>query len=64
MAFGKNLKESREKQGCSQTELANRLNVTQATVAIWENGNALPRANKLPDIARELKCSVNDLFED
>ncbi len=63
MSFGTNIKKFRESQALSQNELANKINVTQPTVAMWETGVAMPRADKLPELAKILKCDVSDLFE-
>ena len=63
MSFGANIKKFRESQGLSQNELANKFNVTQPTVAMWETGAAMPRADKLPELAKILECDVSDLFE-
>ena len=35
-----------------------------STVAMWESGENVPRADKLPDLARVLGCTVDDLFRD
>ena len=37
------LKQLRQKNGLAQAELAARINVSQSTVAMWENGKAYPR---------------------
>lgn len=52
----------REKAGMTQEALSQALNVDRSTVAKWETGDALPRAKDLPDIARVLNCTVNDLL--
>ncbi len=56
------IKELREELGVSQNELASRVGVGQSTVAMWENNTNLPRADKLPEIAKVLGCTINDLF--
>ena len=56
------IKELREKVGFSQQELANRMGVLQSTVCNWENEVALPRSRQLPELARVLNCTINDLF--
>ena len=53
----------REKAGITQKFLANVLNVTQACVAMWESGEASPRSDKLPKLAKVLGCTVDDLFD-
>ena len=54
----------RKKMKLSQAELANLLGVTQSAVAKWETGESRPRANKLPELARIFKCSIDALFND
>lgn len=53
----------RRQRGITQTELARRLKVSQANISQWENGEAMPRADKLPEIAKVLNCSIEDLYE-
>lgn len=57
-----NIKCFREKKNISQEVMAEQLGVTQPAIAIWESGKAMPRADKLPEIARVLGCEVSDLF--
>lgn len=57
-----NIKELRIRQGITQLQLSEKMGITQATVALWESGDNYPRADKLPEIARVLRCTVNDLF--
>ena len=57
------IKDYRKKTGVTQSDLAIALGVTQATVAMWETGEALPRADKLPKLAKILNCTVDDLFK-
>lgn len=52
----------REKAELTQEALAQMLGVDRSTVAKWETGEALPRAGKLPELARILGCSVDDLL--
>lgn len=47
----------------TQAELAVALNVTQANISQWENGTVFPRADKLPELARILECSIEDLYK-
>lgn len=58
----KALMQIRKKVGLTQCELAERLNVGQSTIAMWETGCALPTADKLPQIAETLHCSIDELF--
>ena len=45
-------------------QLSEMMGISQAMVATWESGNNNPRADKLPDLARVLGCTVDDLFRD
>ncbi len=57
-----NIKVLREKIGLTQVGLAEALGVTQACVAMWENGKALPNSDKLPKLAEVLGCTIDDLY--
>ena len=54
------IKQIREHLDMSQTELAERLNVSFATVNRWENGRAVP--NKLAQTKLYEICKKNDVF--
>ena len=58
-----NIKCLRKKRNITQKELAKTLSVGQSTVAMWETGASMPRAEKLPNLAAALGCSINDLFK-
>lgn len=53
----------RNKNNFTQEQLANKLNVDRSTIAKWETGEAMPRADKLPEIAKILGCTIDDLFK-
>ena len=57
-----NIKKMREKRNLTQENLAEILNVSQSTVAMWETDKALPRTDKLPAIAKALGCTIDDLL--
>ena len=57
------LKKMRLKRRLSQEEIAKKMGVTPATVCRWENGEFLPRADKLIALAKVLKCSVSALLK-
>lgn len=59
----KTLKNLREKVNITQKDLATSLGVDTSTVTKWETGAAMPRADKLPELAKILGCEVSDLFE-
>ena len=59
-----NIRQFREREKLSQEQLANALSVERSTVAKWETGKAMPRADKLPELAKVLGCEVSDLFKE
>lgn len=58
------IKSIRKKRCMTQDELAKKINVKQATVAMWETNKSFPTADKLPEIAKVLDCTIDDLFHD
>ena len=56
------LKEKRTIRGLTQEDLAREMNVSQASVAMWETGKAKPTADNLIKLAEVLECSVDDLL--
>ena len=59
-----NIKKLRNQRGISQLQRSEMRGISQAMGATWESGNNNPRADKLPDLARVLGCTVDDLFRD
>lgn len=57
------LKELREQKNITQIQLAELLNVTQSAVTKWENGESMPRAEKLIQLAKLFDCTVDELLE-
>jgi len=57
------IKKARESMGMTQEALAEQVGVARSTVAMWESGDSLPRAQMLPKLAEILKCSINDLLK-
>lgn len=52
----------RKAAGLSIETLAGTLGVTRQTIYNWESGARLPAADVLPEIARVLGCSIDDLY--
>ena len=61
MSVGKNVKRYREENGLNQTELAEKVNISQAMIARIENGTKLPSVAILKNIADVLHCSMDEL---
>lgn len=61
MDIGNTLKELRKEQNLTQFELANKLNIGQATIAGYENNTREPRINSLIAYANFFECSLDFL---
>lgn len=57
-----NIKQLRENANLTQQQLSENLNVDRSTIAKWETGEAMPRADKLPELAKIFGCSIDDLY--
>ena len=60
--IGKFIAECRKKQGLTQTELADKLGITDKAVSKWETGRAMPDASLMLALCGILKITVNDLL--
>ena len=60
--IGKFIAECRKKNGLTQMQLAEKLNITARAVSKWENGKAMPDSSIMLALCDELKISVNDLL--
>ena len=56
------IKEVRESRSMTQSDVAKALGISRTTVAMWETGDSMPRADKLPELARLFGCRIDDLF--
>lgn len=56
------IKPLRQSAGLSQVELAKKMRVNQTAISQWERGTALPSCDKLPILAKSLRCSIDALF--
>lgn len=56
------IKSLRKARGLTQSELAERLNLSQSTIASWENGTRRPDLDFLPILARFFGVSVDTLL--
>ena len=57
------IKDRRINAGLVQENVASALGVDRSTVAKWETGRAMPRAEKLPVLAKLFGCTIENLFE-
>lgn len=61
-SFGNKISELRKKQGFNQSELAEKLNVTNKAVSRWETGEGYPEITLLVPLANALGTTVDDLL--
>lgn len=54
----------RKKNGCSQQELADQLQVSRQTISNWELGQGAPSLDKALEIARIFNILLDDLAEE
>ena len=62
--LGEKIAKKRTALGMTQTEFAERLNVTRQTVGRWETGTVLPDIDKISDTAEILGVSCDYLLKD
>lgn len=62
LKIGKFIAYRRKKQGLSQKQLAEQIDVTDKTVSKWETGNRLPDASILLKLSGALQVDVNELL--
>ncbi len=54
----------RKKQGLSQSDLADLLNVSRQSVSKWETGEAMPDTDKLVALSKALEVSIDWLLDE
>lgn len=59
--FGDRLKAAREQRGMNQKELADKMELTQASISQFEKGLRLPTPANIKKIAKILGVTVDDL---
>lgn len=60
--IGKLINELRTKKNLTQKDLADLVNVTDKAVSKWERGDGCPDVSIMPNLAKELGVSVEDLM--
>lgn len=58
------LKEMRERQGLTQTQIADRLEVDKSTVSKWESGDSTPLRKYRRKLCELLGCTEAELLAD
>ena len=60
--IGRFIAECRKKEGLTQAQLAEKLNITDRAVSKWENGKSMPDSSIMLELCGILKITVNDLL--
>ncbi len=60
--IGKFISEKRKELGITQSELAEKLNITDRAISKWENGVCMPDVGTIPELCEILNITINDLF--
>jgi transcriptional regulator with XRE-family HTH domain len=60
--FGQILKAFRKRQGLTQKELAQKINISQATISTWEEGTKDPGFSNILQICEAFQITVDELL--
>ena len=60
---GKKIVSLRKARNMTQTELADKMDVSFQAVSNWERGNSMPDISKLPQLAALFQCTVDELLD-
>ena len=60
--IGKFIQEKRKEKNITQSELAEKLYITDRAISKWENGICMPDVSTIPEICKILDITINDLF--
>ena len=62
--IGKKIADFRKANNITQMELADLMGVSYQAVSNWERGNSMPDITKLPDLAKILNTSIDELLSE
>lgn len=62
LKIGKHIAECRKEKGMTQSQLAEKLGVTNKTVSRWENGNYMPDLSLLAPLSKVLEITLEELL--
>lgn len=64
MGLAEQLKANREKMGLSQTDVANRLNISRQSISKWGNGKGYPDLDNLVLLSEVYEVSIDELLKE
>ena len=62
ISIGRFIAAERKRKGCTQKQLAEKLNISDKTVSKWECGKGFPEVSLLLPLCKELDITVNELL--
>ena len=62
MSLGENILKLRKKNGLSQEQLGEKVNVTRQTISNWELNETSPNPEQLKLLSKALKVSIDELL--
>jgi len=63
MKLGENILKLRKKEGLSQEQLGEKVNVTRQTISNWELGETAPNPEQLKLLSKALNVSIDELLD-
>ena len=63
MALGQNILEFRKKNGLSQEQLGEKVDVTRQTISNWELEETTPNSDQLKALSKALNVSIDELLD-
>ena len=63
MALGQNILELRKKNGLSQEQLGEKINVTRQTISKWELNETTPDIKQAKELSKIFKISLDELTD-
>ena len=63
MKLGEKILELRKKNGFSQEQLGEKINVTRQTISNWELGETSPNPEQLKLLSKVLNVSIDELLD-
>ena len=61
--LGENILKLRKKNGLSQEQLGEKINVTRQTISNWELGETAPNPEQLKLLSKSLNISIDELLD-